>query len=304
MNQFLSQPAVNGYIEQLLGERKAQFMVAMTTLANSNDSLKQCDRNSLLAVALTATGLNLEMNQAFGQAWAVAYNDNKKGCKVATFQIGVNGLKQLAMRTGQYKKLNAIPVYKNQFISWNALEEELDADFSIDGEGDTVGYVAFFELLNGFKKTIYWSKKKCEQHGRRFSKAYDSFWTKDFDAMALKTVTKQLIKNWGIMSTEMQTAITRDQSTISINTETGEETISYLDNPETTDVQPTITKAQASEIIKIAAKDQAKSMSILNGIGYAEVKDILASDFELVKEALSGKPEQQESQIEFPEIFR
>lgn len=266
MNQFLQQPQVSNYIESLLGERKGPFMVAMTTLANSSPAIKECERNSLLSVALTATGLGLELNQNFGQAWCVPYNDKNTGSKLATFQIGVNGYKQLAMRTGQYKKLNAVPVYGNQFKGYNALTEELNADFSVDGVGDPVGYVAYFELLNGFTKTIYWSKEKCEKHGKRFSKAYGTFWTKDFDAMALKTVVKHLIKNWGIMSSEMSVAIAKDQASISVDFDTGEETVSYVDNPENSEPEEYASKEMAAALLEkygpAAVKTSLKTLSI------------------------------------------
>jgi recombination protein RecT len=144
--------------------------------------------------------------------------------------MGWKGYVQLALRTGQYKSINVVKIHKNQFKSFNTLTEELDADFETEGKGEVVGYVGYLKLLNGFEKTIYWSKTKVINHAKKYSKAYDSSFSpwqdKDqFDAMAMKTVLKNMISKWGIMSIDMETAQLVDQSV-----QNSEGSFSYVDN--------------------------------------------------------------------------
>lgn len=232
MNQYLATPEVSKYLTQLLGERKGHFIVAMTTMVNGAKTLAECDRKSLTAVGLTAVGMNLSMSPSLGHCYAVPYR-NKDGSLSAQFQMGWKGLIQLALRTGQYKFINVSEVYQNQFISWDKFNERLNADFTIEGEGRIVGYVAKFVLTSGFEKTIYWKTETIEAHGQKYSKTYDNGqWTKDFDGMARKTMIKQLISKFGLMSTELEEAIAKDQAILEVNYETGEEAVRYEDNPQ------------------------------------------------------------------------
>jgi recombination protein RecT len=164
---------------------------------------------------------------------------------------------QLALRTGQYEKLNVTEVHDNQFKSFNRLTEELDADFSEEGNGKIVGYAAYLQLTTGFKKIVYWTKAEVEAHAKQYSfayqKDYDSPWKSNFDSMAMKTVLKNMLNKWGIMSTEMQIAQTTDQKVYS-DIDEGE----YIDNPkeETIDVTPT---AKAEEDFKKAKEEAEKA---------------------------------------------
>ncbi len=181
-----------------------------------------------------ATTLNLSLNKSFGYAYLIPYKNNKSNTVEAQFQIGYKGYIQLAMRTGEYNRLNAVPVYENQFISWNPVEEELKLN-DVEGAGKIVGYVAYFRLINGFEKTIYWSYEKMLNHANTFSSAfslqnykllqqgkipekdlwkYSSFWYKNFDEMALKTMLRQLLSKYGILSESMQKAYEYDQAVI------------------------------------------------------------------------------------------
>jgi recombination protein RecT len=166
----------------------------------------------------------LSINQNLGHAYIIPYKEKKQNDQgqwvescVAQFQIGWKGIVQLAQRSGQYKAINVIEVHENQFKKYNQLTEELEADFSIDGTGEIVGYVAYFSLINGFEKTVYWSKTKVEQHAQKFSKTYSNpkgVWKQDFDAMAKKTVLKNTLSKWGVLSIEMTTAVQVDQAVI------------------------------------------------------------------------------------------
>jgi recombination protein RecT len=255
INQYLSEPNVNKYLTQLLAERKGAFVVAMSTMVNGNKALMECDRNSLVAVGLTAVGMNLSMSPSLGHCFAVPYRNN--GVRQAQFQMGWKGFVQLALRTSQYKFINVAEVYQNQFRSWDKFNEILNADFTIDGKGKIVGYVAKFILASGFVKTIYWKTESIQAHGMKYSKTYaDGQWTKDFDGMAKKTMIKQLISKFGPMSTELEEAITKDQAVIERDFETGAEVIQYADNPQNDD------SAEPQPIDDVDAREYATATDV------------------------------------------
>ena len=164
------------------------------------------------------------------------FKDRKNNRTVAQFQLGYKGYIQLAIRSGQYKKLNVLPIKQGELISFNPLEEDIEVKL-IENEvereqAETIGYYAMFEYANGFKKAMYWSRQKMESHAEKYSMGYKAhkgytFWEKDFDGMACKTMLRQLISKWGIMSIEMQTAVNNDMGVIN---EDG--TVDYVDNPE------------------------------------------------------------------------
>ncbi len=232
---LLSDPQVMGRLSEVLGKKQATFATSVMQIVNSSDALKSAEPTSVLNCALVAVTLDLPLNNNLGFAWIVPFKKNFKdkegkwqSTTVAQFQIGYRGFIQLALRTGQYEALNCIPVYKNQFESFNSLTEELKADFSIDGEGEVVGYCTHFRLISGFNKTVYWSRAKAEAHGKKFSKTFASGpWKDDFDSMAMKTVLKLTLAKWGPMSVEMQKAITTDQGLI--NDQDGS-SVEYPDN--------------------------------------------------------------------------
>lgn len=212
---------------EVLGKRAPQFVTSILQLAASDKVLANADPYTVYNAAMTAASLDLPVNKNLGFAWIIGYKNNSKGTTEAQFQLGYKGYIQLAQRTGQYAKINCVEVYANQFKGWNALTEELDADFSIDGIGNVVGYCAYFRLLNGYEKTVYWSSEKVKTHAGRFSKTFrfnDSTWKTDFDAMAKKTVLKNTLSTWGILSVELQNALKVDQAVIK-----NEEEVDYPD---------------------------------------------------------------------------
>jgi len=215
--QYIRSDAVQKRFERLIGKRAPQFIASLLQIVQSNDLLLKADPRSVLNAAAMAASLDLPINHNLGFAWIVPYNDKGQ------FQIGWKGYVQLAMRTGQYKALNVAVVYENQFRSFNALTEKLDADFAIEGEGRAVGYVGYFRLINGFAKTVYWSRKKVEVHARKYSQSYKKgygVWAEGedgFTAMAKKTVLKLMLSQWGIMTVEMQAAQIADQAVVDEN---------------------------------------------------------------------------------------
>jgi len=144
----------------------------------TNTTLQECDAGSILSAALLGEALNLSPSPQLGQFYMVPYNDKKKDCKVAQFQLGYKGYIQLAIRSGQYKKLNVLAMKEGELVNFNPLEEEIEVKL-IDDEFErenakTIGYYAMFEYVNGFKKAMYWSREKMESHADRFSQAYNA----------------------------------------------------------------------------------------------------------------------------------
>lgn len=212
-------------INNTLGDpkRAAKFVTAITSAVSNNPTLQECDASTILAAGLLGEGLNLSPSPQLGQYYLVPFNDNKNGRKVAQFQLGYKGYIQLALRSGQYRKLNVLAIKEGELVSFDPLNEEIEVQLIEDDEvretTPTIGYYAMFEYMNGFKKAMYWSRAKMEAHAKKYSKGYAArkgytFWEKDFDGMAYKTMLRQLISKWGIMSIEMQTAIDGDMAVI------------------------------------------------------------------------------------------
>lgn len=225
-------------INQTLGDkdRATRFIASISSAVATNQALQECDAGTILSGALLGESLNLSPSPQLGQYYLVPFNDSKKGYKVAQFQLGYKGYIQLAIRSGQYEKLNVLAIKKGELIKYDPLNEEIEVNLIEDEEerenAETIGYYAMFEYTNGFRKSLYWSKSKMEKHALKYSKGYAShkgytFWEKDFDGMAYKTMLRQLISKWGIMSIDMQQAVEKDMATI--NTDG---TYEYVDNEE------------------------------------------------------------------------
>lgn len=288
--QFFDQSNVKKRFEELLGKKAVGFVSSVLQVVNSNKSLASADTNSVYQAAMMAATLDLPINQNLGFAYIIPYKENFKAPdgqwrdrQVAQFQMGWRGFVQLAMRSGQYLRLNVVEVFENQFKSYNNMTEELDADFTIDGEGAIVGYVAYMKLLNGFEKTIYWSKAKVTKHAEKYSQAYKGSgktpWkdVDQFHEMGKKTVLKNMLSKWGIMSIEMQKAVIADQAVIN-DAET--EDVTYIDNSEPVDetnkeeerIALMIGDATTKKELKALEKDVPPSLLDLFNIKMEEAK--------------------------------
>lgn len=224
---FLSTDAMKKKINEMVGgEKGQQFITAIISAVSANSTLAECDNASIVSAALLGQSLNLSPSPQLGHYYLVPFNDKEKG-KVAQFQIGYKGYIQLAIRSGYYKKLNVLAIKEGELNRYDPLNEEIDVKLIEDEETreqtPTIGYYAMFEYHNGFRKVLYWSKTKMENHARQYSQGYRrdiqkgtnyTFWSKDFNGMAYKTMLRQLISKWGIMSIELQTAMERDMSEI------------------------------------------------------------------------------------------
>lgn len=225
--------AYKNLINQTLGDPNAarQFVTDITTVVSQNSLLAQSDPGSIISAGLIAQTLKLPMAPTLGFAYVIPYKTFDKATRTygykAQFQIGTKGLVQLCQRSGQFECLGVRNVHEGEYVGQ---DEFGDDTFKFSHECDdkpVVGYFAYFKLLNGFKKTLYWTKEQCEAHGRRYSKAYDKLWSSDFDAMAQKTVLKRLLSKYAPMSVDLQKAVTFDQSVVK-----DDGTPEYVDNPD------------------------------------------------------------------------
>lgn len=246
--------------------RANNFIAAVSSAVANNPQLQECEAGTILSAALLGESLQLSPSPQLGQYYMIPYDVAVKGpdgktayvlddngnhvtdkngrwkkhtIKKAQFQMGYKGYIQLAIRSGYYKKLNVLEIKEGELRSFDPLEEDIDVELiQDDNERDaahTIGYYAMFEYHNGFRKALYWSKKKMLAHADKYSPAfnaamaekvwdnkipekeqwkYSSFWYKDFDAMAKKTMLRQLISKWGIMSIEMQEVFSKDSAVI------------------------------------------------------------------------------------------
>ena len=237
---YLTNDAVKNQINQVIGGKNGtRFISSVVSAVNNNPALQECTNQSILSGALLGESLNLSPSPQLGQYYLVPFNDKNKG-KVAQFQLGYKGYIQLAIRSGQYKKLNVLAIKEGELINFDPLNEEIEVKLIADEEAreqaPTIGYYAMFEYVNGFRKALYWSKSKMEAHALKYSMGYRAkkgytFWEKDFDGMAYKTMLRQLISKWGIMSIDMISAFDADMAIIN-----DDGTKDYVDNDLEADV--------------------------------------------------------------------
>lgn len=215
---YLSKDAVRDQINKTLGGESGQrFIAGLISCVTMTEGLKSCSNASIVAGGLLGESLHLSPLPTLGQYYLVPFGNK------AQFVLGYKGMVQLAARSGQYLKMNVLAIKEGELVKYDALNEEIEVNLIPDEEkrenAPTIGYYAMFEYLNGFRKTLYWSKAKMEKHAERYSAGYKAkkgytFWEKDFDEMAKKTMLRQIISKWGVMSVDLQTAYMADGATI------------------------------------------------------------------------------------------
>lgn len=254
-SMVLQAPNVQKLINNTLRDpkRSARFIAAISSAVATNPQLQKCEPNSIINSALLGESLNLSPSAQLGQYYMVPYWNSKDKVFTAQFQMGYKGYIQLAIRSGQYKKLNVVAIKEGELIKYDPLNEEIEVKLIEDEyqreKTKTIGYYATFEYINGFRKTIYWPFEKMLAHADKYSQAfsaepttktvngrnyqlvsyndyvtgnynkndewlYSSFWYKDFDGMAYKTMLRQLISKWGVMSIEMEQAFNNDMAEV------------------------------------------------------------------------------------------
>lgn len=231
---LLSNDQVKQRFEEVLKDKSAGFIASITSLVSSSPNFEGVDANTIMQSAMIAATLDLPINPNLGFAYVIPYAGK------AQFQMGWKGFVQLALRTGQYRLLNAIEVYEGELVSRNRITGEIVLDEMKRTSEKVIGYVSFFRLINGFEKTLFMTTEEMEKHAKRYSQTYKSSkkfvveqskWTTDFNAMALKTVLKLILSKFGILSVELNKAIQADQAVIS-ETKDGEVQYEYVDNGE------------------------------------------------------------------------
>lgn len=207
---IINTASVQEQFRNALREGAPLFVASLIDIYGNDKNLQACHPQAVIMEALKAATLKLPINKNLGFAYIVPYKN--KGQSEPQFQVGYKGYIQLAMRTGQYKFINADMVYEGELKGHDKITGEID----LTGEAKSnkvVGYFAYIETVNGFKKPLYWSKEKVLAHAKRYSKSFSyssSAWQTNFDEMALKTMLRNLLSHYGVMSVEMMNAFTSD----------------------------------------------------------------------------------------------
>lgn len=264
-------------INNTLGDPKkaTRFIASITSAVATNPALQECEPSSIVAGALVGEALELSPSPVLGEYYLVPFKNSKEGVTKAQMQIGYKGYLHLAIRSGQYKDIDVFEIHEGEFKGRDKETGKFKFEF-IENEAERlskpiIGYMGYFELLNGFRKTLYISKEEMEKHANTYSKAfnledykklqagqipekdlwkYSSFWYKNFDTMAFKTVLRQLISKWGIMSIQLQEAFTKDMAVMKDNGD-----YEYVDSP---------TYEEEPVFVKEEEKKTAKSLDDIN----------------------------------------
>lgn len=241
VKDFFQRPVIQSKIQQLLNKNAGAFTTSVLQIVNSNQMLKNANPVSVFNAALMAATLNLPLQNGLGFAYIVPYKNNKTKNNEAQFQLGYKGLIQLAQRSGQFKRLVAVPVYEKQLLAEDPINGyEFDWKQKPDQGEMPIGYYAYFKLTNDFTAEIYMTHDEINEHAKKYSQTYRSYlakkaknewatcvWSEHFEAMALKTVMKLLLSKQAPLSVEMQQAVLADQTVVK-DAEKGE--FEYVDN--------------------------------------------------------------------------
>ena len=247
LKSMINDERTKNKFKEMLGNKAAGFLTSLMNTTNGNAQLQQADPNSILKAGAIAATLDLPIDPNLGFAYIVPYKNTVKdkfGNVVETrneaqFQMGWKGFYQLAMRTGQYKRINVTGLYEGQFEGYDPITDELIYNLDNKTSDEITHYIAYFKTLNGFEKYFVMSREEIEAHAKKFSKTYSyksSSWKTNFDAMAKKTVLKLLLSKYGMLSIEMQTAQKVDQAVIK-EVDKDDIEVEYVDNEQnTTDI--------------------------------------------------------------------
>ena len=263
LGELMHSPAVVGKLNEVWSSPQManSFMSSVISVANGNPQLRKAEPMSIIGAAMVAATMQLQVIPTLGQCYIIPYGSK------AQFQVGYLGLLQLCQRSGQFKKILAAPVHEGEYISGDEFDEDYVFDKKQRKSDKIVGYMAKFELLNGFTKVAYWDVDRVKAHATKFSQAYRSGytspWKSDFDAMAQKTVLKSILK-YAPKSIEIQNAVTFDQAVVNVNSSDIQDldidafAPEYIDNLESEKKENIAAKA-AETAVANAAKKEAKA---------------------------------------------
>lgn len=255
---------IKSKFEQMLGKKAQGFITSVLQIAQSNEMLKNADPHSVINAAAVAATLDLPLNNNLGFAYIVPFNDRKSGKVLAQFQIGYKGFIQLAQRSGRFKTIAATPIYEGQIVEANPLT---GFAFDFTQKSDVlIGYAGYFQLINGFEKTLYMTVDELKKHGKHYSQTFRKdfgLWKDNFDAMATKTVLKLLLSKFAPLSIDMERAVITDQALINDADTTD---VTYIDNtPEEVDKERERVQLMLADAVTV------KELS--------ELKDKIASEY-------------------------
>lgn len=260
LGELMHSPAVVGKLNEVWSSPQManSFMSSVISVANGNPQLRKAEPMSIIGAAMVAATMQLQVIPTLGQCYIIPYGSK------AQFQVGYLGLLQLCQRSGQFKKILAAPVHEGEYISGDEFDEDYVFDKKQRKSDKIVGYMAKFELLNGFTKVAYWDVDRVKAHATKFSQAYRSGytspWKSDFDAMAQKTVLKSILK-YAPKSIEMQNAVTFDQAVVNVNSSDIQDldidafAPEYIDNLESEKKENIAAKAAETAVANAAKKE-------------------------------------------------
>lgn len=253
---MLESPMIKGRIQEILGKNASTFAASVVQIANSNALLAKAEPSSIIGAAMTAATLKLPLNNQIGQAYIVPFNTkNPDGTKTtkAQFILGYKGLKQLAIRSGQYRHIYAKEVYEGQKVDDDSFLG-YHFDWKAKESNKVIGYASYYELLNGFESVLFMSNEELQDHGKKYSQTFKNgygLWKDDYHKMALKTVTKlHLNSGEAPLSIDMQNALEGDQAVMNFQEEDGTIDVSYPDN----------------EVTPEHDHDKERMLALINGI--------------------------------------
>lgn len=303
MTTWLSGDAVKNKVNAIVGKKEGDKLISnLVSNIQQNPTLAECTKGSIVNGALAGHALKLDF--ALQQAYLVPFNDNNNGVKNAQFCIGWKGYIQLALRSGQYKCINVSELKEGELKKFNRLTEEYEIEW-IENEIErdkkpTTHYVAYIELVNGFSKTLIWTREKMQLHAEKYSASYKndlkhkktkSFWSLDFDSQAKKTMIRQIISKFGVMSTEMQTAYRQDMGVIDDN---GNPT--YVDNADNNikvdaeevvvDENPIINDDEIEKLCRTIASKGLNVADYISSRGFQDICLVRKQDYELMLKEL------------------
>lgn len=258
LKSVLNNESIQKKFEAMLGKKAQGFITSVINVCSNNPLLAKAEANSIVLAAANAAALDLPVDPNLGYAAIIPFNDKKKGYVVATFQLMRNAWVELAQRTGRVERLICEPVYEGELVKKNRFTEEYVFDEDQRKSDTVVGYMAYLSLVDGFKKTIYWTVDEVKKHALRYSQTYKKgygLWVDNFDAMARKTLTKHIIVKYAPKSIELQNAIKNDDAMFT--GEVGNSQPVYLDNPATeytdfeeADAEPVAENTDGQEVDK------------------------------------------------------
>lgn len=298
LKNMLEQDKIKTKLAEVIGKNAGSFTTSLVQIVMSNEMLNKADPSTVFNAAMMAATLNLPLNNNLGFAYIVPYNNRKAKRVEAQFQLGYKGFIQLAQRSGQFKTISAAPVYEGQLVKENPLTGyEFDWSNKAGVDGAPIGYVAYFQLLNGFESTLYMSTPEISAHANRYSQSFKNgygVWADNFEAMAIKTVLKLLLSKYAPLSIDMMKAVEADQAVVKHDGRFG-----YADNEVIdAEVAALATEEQIKEIENLAAVTGKGVPKICSAYGVESIAEMTSAQADEAILYLNNALDKQSAQVQ------